>query len=125
MLEAREGSEPGPVSFPLALWAPLAPSHLAVRFLHFFGFSDLSRGRHLAIDFIRFNSLPIPAAIPSKGQAMTQKSGSTPARGAMTPAAAARIQSGTAPSNGGKTPAGSFPARAQSAAARNVGGGKK
>lgn len=43
--------------------------------------------------------------------------------------AAARIQSAGAKANGGQTPKGSFPARAQSAAAHNSGkgggGGKK
>lgn len=92
---------------------------------HFSGFFDHLRGRRRAIDSIRFTPLPIPATISSKGEAMTQKSGSTPSTGVMTPAAAARIQSATAHSHGGKTPAGSFAARAQAAAARNSGGGKK
>lgn len=56
---------------------------------------------------------------------MTQKTSPTPSRGAMTPAAASRIQSATARSHGGQTPAGSFAARAQSAAARNSNGGSK
>lgn len=56
---------------------------------------------------------------------MTQKSSSTPSRGAMTTGASARIQSATARSHGGKTPAGSFAARAQAAAAHNSGNGKK
>lgn len=56
---------------------------------------------------------------------MTQKSGTTPARGAMTTAAAARIQSATARSHGGMTPTGSFAARGQAAAARNAAPGKK
>jgi hypothetical protein len=43
----------------------------------------------------------------------------------MTPAAAARVQSATARSNNGQVPASSFAARAQSAAAKNSGGGKK
>ena len=39
---------------------------------------------------------------------------------AMTPKAAARIQSGRAKANGGRVAKGSFPARAQRAAAKNV-----
>ncbi|MBN8239885.1 hypothetical protein JF541_12045 [Marinobacter hydrocarbonoclasticus] len=38
----------------------------------------------------------------------------------MSPAAAARIQSATAKQHGGNTPKGSFAAKAQSAAARNM-----
>ncbi|WP_157203809.1 MULTISPECIES: hypothetical protein [unclassified Marinomonas] len=38
----------------------------------------------------------------------------------MTPAAAARIQSANAKQNNGKTPKGSFPAKAQSSAAKNL-----
>lgn len=42
----------------------------------------------------------------------------------MTPAAAARIQAANAKQNGGTTLKGSFPAKAQAAAAKNVNGGK-
>jgi hypothetical protein len=42
----------------------------------------------------------------------------------MTPAAAARIQSATAKQTGGQIPKGSFPAKAQKAAAKNVNGRK-
>lgn len=42
----------------------------------------------------------------------------------MTPAAAARIQSATAKQTGGQVPKGSFPAKAQKAAAKNVNGGQ-
>lgn len=60
----------------------------------------------------QINTLKIKGAIMSK-----QK---TP----MTPAAAARIQSATAKQTGGQIPKGSFPAKAQKAAAKNVNGGK-
>ena len=39
----------------------------------------------------------------------------------MTPAAAARIQAANAKKNGGQNPKGSFPAKAQKAAAKNSG----
>ncbi len=42
----------------------------------------------------------------------------------MTPAAASRIQSANAKVNGGQTTKGSFPAKAQSAAAKNSNGDK-
>ena len=42
----------------------------------------------------------------------------------MTPAAAARIQSATAKQTGGQIPKGSFPAKAQKAAAKNANGGQ-
>jgi len=47
------------------------------------------------------------------------KKGNTP----MTPKAAARIQGTNAKANGGKTSKGSFPARAQAAAANNQNSG--
>jgi len=56
---------------------------------------------------------------------MTKNNAPSPSRNAMTTAAAARIQSATTRSHGGKTPAGSFASRAQVAAARNAGRGKK
>ncbi len=42
----------------------------------------------------------------------------------MTPAAASRIQSANAKANDGQNPKGSFPAKAQSAAAKNSNGDK-
>jgi len=42
----------------------------------------------------------------------------------MTPAAAARIQAANAKKNNGQTPKGSFPAKAQKAAANNMNKGK-
>jgi len=43
----------------------------------------------------------------------------------MTKAAAVRIQSANAKNNGGQTPKGSFPARAQSVASKNLSKGGK
>lgn len=48
---------------------------------------------------------------------------SGPAKSSMTTAAAARIMSAGAKAGNGQTKAGSFEARAQSAAAKNAGGG--
>lgn len=93
--------------------------------LHFSRFSDHLRGRAAQTISIGFTSLPIPATTFLRGEAMTQKSGSTPSTAPMSTVAAARIQSATAHSHGGRTPANSFAARAQAAAARNSGGGKK
>lgn len=52
-------------------------------------------------------------------QSQNQSNSGTP----MNAQAAARIQSAGARANGGQTPKGSFPARAQSAAAQNSGKG--
>ena len=52
-------------------------------------------------------------------QSQNPSNGGTP----MNAQAAARIQSAGAKANGGQTPKGSFPARAQSAAAHNSGKG--
>ena len=65
-----------------------------------------------------------------KGQNMKNNAGSRGGR-SMTQSAAARIHSATARANGGQVSSGSFPARAQAAAAHNAskggtgGGGTK
>lgn len=52
---------------------------------------------------------------------MSKNTGSQGSKAPMTPAAAARIQSATAKAGNGQVAKGSFPARAQSAAAKNAG----